>query len=365
MMVSVGERGGMGYAAAECIEDGIDATKAFLLPVERGRWLRMAVIVFFMSLGAGAGTVPNVGSQIGFGGDVIDVDLPDGGPPWEWSVSQVADEVWLLLGGLVVALLAVVIVFRVVGAVMQFVLVDALRTETVRVRAPFRRYLRAGLSLFAFQVVLFLGFVGLPLSALGLFVVLPALSGGASAGTLVGLAILLVLLLVLMALIAALLNGFTVAFVVPVMMVEECGVLAGWRRFWPTLRGNVADFAVYVVLRWVVAIAVSFVAGIVTGILALFVAVPALLLAGGLFLGTGGALTPVTIATYLLLLVGFFLLIVALSTVVQVPLKTFTRYYELLVLGDLEPEYDLVAERREAVRTPDFDAGEERDGPPA
>lgn len=348
----------MGYAAAECIEDGIDATKAFLLPVERGRWLRMAAIVFFMSLGAGAGSAPNIGGQFAFGDGGVSVDPPGDGPPWEWSLSAIPDSFWLLLGALVVAVLAILLVFGFVGAVMEFVLVEALRTEEVRVRSPFRQYLGAGSSLFLFQVALFLAFIVLPFGALGYFVVLPAVTGATVTASLVGLVILLVLLFVLLALLAALVNGFTVAFVVPVMVREECGVLDGWRHFWPTLRGNLGEFAVYVVLRWIVAIAVSFVAGTVTAILGVVLIGPLLLLGGGLFFGTGGALTPVTVATYVLLGVAVLLLVVALSTVVQVPLKTFTRYYELLVLGDIEADFDLVAERREAVRTPDFPGGD-------
>lgn len=360
--MTLGESADMGHAAAECIEDAIEATKAFLLPVDRDRWLPMAVIVFFLSAGASVGSAPNLAGQFAFGGAVGDADLPQGGPPWEWSLAQVPDSVWLLLGGLVLALLVLLLVFGIVGAVMEFVLVEALRTEAARVRTPFRRYFRAGLSLFAFQVALFLAFIAIPLGALGLFVVLPALSGGAPAGALVGMVILFVLLFLLLVFVAAIVHGFTVAFVVPVMVVEECGVIAGWRRFWPTLRGNLGEFAVYVVLRWVLAIAVSFIGGTVTGLLGAFVAVPVLLLAGGLFLGTGGALTPVTIATYVLVLVGFLLLVTALGALVQVPLKTFTRYYELLVLGDIESEFDLVPEQREAVRAPDFEAEPGEDG---
>ncbi len=349
----------MGYAAADCIEDAIEATKSFLLPVDRGRWLRLLVVVFFLSAGTSVGSFQNVGGQFTVGNG--DVDFPDSGPPWEWSLAQVPDAVWLLLAAAVLAALTLALVFGVLGSVMEFVLVDGLRTETVRVRAPFKRYLRAGLALFAFRVGVFLLFIALPLGAFGVLVILPALTSGTSAAAIAGAVILFVLLFLLLVLVAAVVHGFTIAFVVPVMIAEECGVIAGWRRFWATLRGNLGEFAVYVVLRWVLAIAVAFVAGTVTGLLAAFVAVPLLLVGGGLFLGTGGALTPATVAVSALGFLAFLLVVVALAAIVQVPLKTFTRYYELLVLGDIEPDYDLVAERREAVRS--REPGPGREGP--
>lgn len=354
-MEPVAEKHVMAYAATQCIDDAIEATRAFLFPIDRGRWLRLAVVSFFLAAGTGVGSLPTSGGQVSLGS--ADFEWPQG-PPQEWSLSAIPEAVWLIVAAALVALLVLGILFGVVGAVMEFVLVEALRTETVRIRGPFRRYLRAGLSLFAFQVVLFVGLLAIPLGALGFFVVLPTVSGGPTAASIVGLALLVILLGLLLVLVAAFVNGLTVEMVVPVMVVEECGVLGGWRRFWPTLRGNLAEFAVYVVLRWLITVAIGFVGSTVTGIVASVVGVPLLLIGGSLFLGTGGALTPVTVVVYALLLVAFFVVITALVAVVQVPLQTYARYYELLVLGDITPEFDLVSERRATIRSPPGDEGE-------
>jgi MFS family permease len=355
-MYPLADRGGMAYAATQCVDDAIEATKAFLTPVDRGRWLRMAAIVFFLSIGAGAGAVPNLGGQFSVGSGVTD---------WEPSqevvitdLSQVPDSVWLALAALALAAVVLVLVFGILGAIMEFVLVEAIRTETARVREPFRRHLRDGLSLFAFQALLFVLLLGLPVGGYVLLLLWPAVAAGASIGAIVGLVALLLVLVLVVGLLAALVNGFTVEFVVPVMIQREVGLVAGWRRFWPVLRGNLAEFAVYVALRWALAIAVSFVAGTATGILATVVGIPFFLLVGGLFLGTGGALTPSTIAVYVVLIVVFVLVVVALGTAVQVPLQTFTRYYQLFVLGDVAPEFDLVPDRRESVRTPEFETND-------
>lgn len=44
------------------------------------------------------------------------------------------------------------------------------------------------------------------------------------------LLLLLIPVVILVATAAGLVNGFTTVFIVPVMVLEDCGVLAGWRR---------------------------------------------------------------------------------------------------------------------------------------
>lgn len=339
----------MAFAATDCVDDAIDAARDFLQPVDRGRWLRLGVIVFFLAAGSSLGSIPSVGGQAGT--STFD---------WEWTTDageftwpDIAPDVWLAIGAVVALAVALALVFGLVSATMEFVLVEALRTETVRVRAPFRRYLRAGLSLFAFQVVLFVALIAIPLGGLGLLVLAPALTGGANLATIAGIVVLMVLVGIVLFFLTVLVHGFTVDFVVQIMVAEECGVLAGWRQFWPILRGNLAEFAVYVVLRWIIVIAVGFITGIVTGVASIVVLIPLGVLAAVLFFGTGGAITVGTIVGYALLGILFVLVMIGVAAIVQVPLQTFTRYYELLVLGDVAEEYDLIPERRAAIRAPD------------
>jgi len=42
--------------------------------------------------------------------------------------------------------------------------------------------------------------------------------------------------------------------------------------------------------------------------------------------------------------------VLAVAALVQVPVQAYLRYYALLVLGDVEPEFDLVPDQRAAVR---------------
>lgn len=345
MLLSTGQSD-VSYHAVSCLGDAVDATKAFLLPVERERWLKLAVVVFFLSGGTGVGSAPSASGQVSAGAGVGDVagepfgDLPVPGEP-------AFDRLLPVLVGLVAVIALVALVFVLVGSVMEFVLVEALRTESVAVRAPARRHLRDGLALFVFRLVLGVIVFGL-LGTLGFVLVLPAVDAG---GAQLAVGILVVVLVgIVVGAVAALVHELTVQFVVPVMVQEGRGLVDGWRRFWPVLRGNLGQFAVYVLVRIAVAILVGIVASIVVGVLAVVLAIPFVLVGVALFLGFGGTLTLTTGIGLGVVAVGYFLLLLAVSTVVHVPLKTFTRYYELLVLGDVESDLDLVAERRASVR---------------
>lgn len=338
----------MAYYALDCVDDALEATRAFLVPVDRGRWLRLAVVAFFLSGASGVSSAPNVSLNAGpeeipfEGGPPLDGDFPPGSP------AELVDQFLPLLIGLAVVFAGVGLLFLLAGSVMEFVLVDALRTESVTVRASAREHLGAGVALFLFRVALGAVVLGL-LGGLGYLLVVPALGTG---GAPLAVGVLLLLLAgLLVGLAAALVHGLTTDFVVPTMIHEDRGLTSAWSRFWPVLRDDLGQFAVYVVVRFVLTVGVGIVASVATGIAAVVVGVPFALLGGVAFLGFGGELTVASAVVFGLVAAAFVLTLLAVTAVVQVPLKTFTRYYELLVLGDVEPDLDLVAERRRAIRS--------------
>lgn len=341
----------MAYAALSALGDAVDATEEFLLPIERGLWLRLAVVVAFLSGGSGVGSLPNVSWQTSVGdAGIVPVDA---------APTELLSEYLPVIVGVAVLAALLGLAFALTGAVMEFVLVDALRTESVSVRAMVREQFRRGLSLFAFQILLVLVFAGL-VGAVGAVTVLPALNSGGAA---IAVGVLLTgLVAVGVGLPLALAYVFTVAFVVPTMLAEDRGLRSAWGRFWPVLRGNLAQFLVYLVARLAILIGVGIAAGIITGIVAAVLLIPFGLLAGVAFLASGVALSVGAVSSLplaLVLVIGVLAVLYALSVfaavaLVQVPLKTFTRYYELFVLGDIEPDLDLVAERRENLRSDPF-----------
>lgn len=335
----------MTLAALDDIEDALEATKAFLLPFDAGRWLRLAVIAFFVgSAGGGTGGGGGGDADGGIGA------MPDGGLP-DLALSDTAIAA---IVGVVALLLVLGLAYAVVGAVMEFVLVESLRRERVRLRAYWGRYWRAGLRLFGFRlgvgllglaaVALVLGAVFLTAGWMGAFEsparLLPAL--------LVALPVLFVV-----ALATALALGLTTAFVVPVMLLEGTTVLGGWRRFWPTLRAEWREYAAYVVVAFLLRFGVGILFAVVLGVLAVVVLVPLGAIGVAVYVVGGGQLGLATLAALGGLGAVALVALLVLSAVIGVPVMTYFRYYALLVLGDTEPAFDVIEERRTAIREAD------------
>ena len=137
--------------------------------------------------------------------------------------------------------------------------------------------------------------------------------------------------------------------VVPVMIAEEIGVLAAWRRFWGTLTGQWKQYAAYLVMGFVLQIAAGLVAGIGTLIIAVLLAIPF----GIIALVGAGLLSVASIVGWIVIGIAavlFVLSMIAVVLLVGVPIQTFLRYYALFVLGDTNADFDLIAERRAAIR---------------
>ena len=342
--------------AVENVGDAIEATKAFLFPFDRSRWLRLALIVLFVSGGLGLQSPANFGTSSsdfadteagpngeGFEPSEVPSDLPDPIP---------TDNVWLLIGAVIAIAILVSFVLGFVGSVMEFVFVESLSRDRVRIRRYFGRHWRAGLRLFGFRLgVSLLGFavVGVVGAAIAV-----AFFGGIPTdpvpAQILGAILLLVPVMLVVFALVALVNGFTTAFVVPVMLSEDRTVLGGWRRFWPTLRSQLKQFGVYVVMAFVLTIAISLVAATAMGIGAVVLLIP-FALVGVIAFVAGGAHFSLAVGVVLAVLALLYVaLLVALLALVQVPLQTFLRLYTLLILGDTNEELDVIADLRADVR---------------
>ncbi|WP_123536252.1 DUF7544 domain-containing protein [Halosimplex salinum] len=339
----------MSLAALNDIDDAIEATKRFLTPFDRVRWFRLAVVMFFVG-GAGL-SFP--GTPTSFGGDPGTGEPTTGGPD---ITPELTGELIALILGVVALGIAAYLLYSVVAATMEFVFVGSLRDEEVRLRRSVKRYWRKGARLFVFRFatwILTTAVAGGSLIGLG-----TAMGGWPptewSDGTILLMIFLGVGVFLLVALVVGTFLGFTTMFVVPVMLREDRGVIGAWRRFWPTLTGNWLEFLAYLFVSFLLSIAVGIAVSFLLVLLAVAIAVPFLVVGVPLvlvlgFSGAGGIVAIVLFLAYLLLLfVGALLF--------QVPFQTFLRYYALLVLGDVNEEFDVVPDARAAVRA---DGGED------
>lgn len=312
----------MSWYAIDSVSDAFDESKSLLFPFDLKRWLVLAVITFFVG-GASAPSFNQSFDAPAQGGEMP--GFPAGGP--------VGDDIWVLVGLLLLAVLAVVVVLLVVGAIMEFVFVDVLRSRNVRIRGLFGARTGPGLRLLGFRLALLL--VGL---FLVLLVAAPIYAGVVLAMPVTLLALVVLLPLAIVVGIAlGVVHDFTTAFVVPLVCERGGGIVATWRStLWPAVKAEWQQFLLYIVLKWGLSLVVGFVVGI--GLAIVFL--PIIILVGAGLFAAGGLSTP------LLVVGGVFalLLFVLVHVFVQTPVSVFLRYYSLTVLDKTEIAWSLFTE---------------------
>ncbi|MGM0606116.1 MAG: DUF7544 domain-containing protein [Halobacteriota archaeon] len=326
----------MALHAIENLDEAVTVTREFLFPLDVRRWLKLAIIAFFVGGGMNLPT-----AQFNTSG------ATDRVPASELPTTVPETAVPLLVGIVAVAVL-LAIAFGIVGAIMEFVFIESLRTGDVSLGRYWSRRWRQGLRLFGFRVAIGVPLLGAFLGWMALFLGPLVLGVGDPIGSVVTFLLGMVLLFVV-GLVYGVVAAFTTVFVVPIMISAESGVLAAWRRLWRSIKTAWKQYLAYAVAALVLTFATGILASIVLGIAALALLVP---------LGVVAAIAYFTVSLSSTLglaivagLAGLFVLsMVVIWALVQVPILTYLRYYALLVLGDIESSFDLLTDRRNDVR---------------
>lgn len=321
----------MALHAVENVEEAFGVTREFLTPVSVRRWLKLALVVFFVGSGVSFPTAQfNTSTPPGDGstGD-LPFTLPVDVVPLVVAVVAAG----LLLGGL----------FALIGAILEFVLIESLRTGEVSLRRYWRQRWRQGLRLFGFRIAIGVPVIVLFVGWLALLVV-PTFTGRdptvSATAFLVGIPVVF-----LIGVLYALVSGLTTVFVVPLMIQADSGVLAAWRRLWGSIKTAWKQYLAYVVIAFLLTAAAGIIASIVVGIVAVVLLIPILIIAAVAHVTVSLSSTVgVVVVVALALLFGLAMLVV--GTLAQVPVVTYLRYYALLVLGDVEGSFDVLSDRQ-------------------
>lgn len=322
--------------AVENVGDAFAVTRAFLFPFDVRQWLKLAIVAFFVGAATNLPT-----AQFDTRG-TRDRAPETASPTFDPEIAMP------VVVAVVAAIIVLALLFALVGAIMEFVLVESLRRGEVSMRRYWSERWRQGLRLFGFRIA-----IGLPVLALVVgwlaLVLVPLFTDAAVPELSIGLFLLGIPVLFVVGVLVALVYSFTTVFVVPIMIREDCGVLAGWRRLWPSIRGAWKEYLAYVVVAFLLTVATGILASFLVGLGALVVLLPLALVAALTHLTVSLTSTAGLVVLALLVLL-FVIALAAIWALVQVPILTYLRYYALLVLGDVEPSLDLVSEQRSAVR---------------
>jgi hypothetical protein len=246
-----------------------------------------------------------------------------------------------LLGGLIATLIiagiALSLLFMYISSVMRFVLFDSILAKECHIRAGWNRRQGPGFRYFLWKLLyafVSLGsltvIVGIPLAfafALGWIQdaknhVLPLV--------LCGIVLFFVFLFFVFALL--LIFVLTKDFVIPQMAFEDIGAIEAWRRLWPMIRAEIGSYAGYIGMKILMAIGAGILVGIATLILGLIIAIPTVGLSIlAIFTGKSAGLTWNAYTITLAIVVGSVLIAIFLYLVslISVPVIVFFPAYSI------------------------------------
>jgi len=245
--------------------------------------------------------------------------------------------------GLIVVLVAAGLVFGVimlyVSSVMRFILFDSVLAKECHIRQGWIRRQGPGLKYFVWK----LGYILAILAGLVVLVGIPAglthAMGWWSAPRehvpgLVAGGIVLFFLMVIFVVGTAVVHLFTKDFVVPQMALEDISAVEGWRRLWPMIQAEQGAYAVYVLMKIVLAIGAGMAIGIVSLVVGLIVAIPTALLAiVAVLTGRSAGLTwdattiSVAVVVGCILLAAFFYLLALIAVPAIVFFPAYSIYF--------------------------------------
>lgn len=240
---------------------------------------------------------------------------------------------WLFAGGI-----GVYAALRYLAATLEFVFVTSLRTREVALRQYLRDHLGAGLWLLLFRAAIVAGALAVVAAAAALLVGTDPVAfetAGTQQGLMVGS--------------VALLAGFgwltvdtlTTGFVVPIMQHSRCGPLSGWRRFIRAMSSNPLAVVAFLLVAWIVGFALWLVLlglGFAIGFFGVLVVV----LLGSALTAIHSAFEPVVFVLILAGVIGYQYTL----ALIEAPVRSYVRYYALVVLGETDPELDLITDYR-------------------
>ncbi|MGM0606283.1 MAG: DUF7544 domain-containing protein [Halobacteriota archaeon] len=336
----------MSWYAVDSVDTAIDATRKFLFPFSLVRWTKLAVIAFFLGFVGGSSNPGSTSSGFsGASGSVpqeVTYAQPDDVPP---ALAQIDPTT---IAAIVAGIVLLALLVALVAEAFRFVFYDAIRRNRVTLWSPLKRRFGQAVRLFGFKfgvVILF----AVPFVVAGGIAYLTGVDPDAIGPLVsVGLVALGVYAVVGLLLLVGIVR-FTNEFVVPTMTLTDTGVLDGWRTFWPVVRREWKQFAGYLVVHFLLLLAIGIAQTVLLflafGIVAALAALAGLILVFGVAGGLEAALAslPVLVA---LGTIGVFAVIalVLIALPIQIVVLTYVATYELSMLRRAAPDLDLLAE---------------------
>jgi len=332
----------MSWYAIDAVDRAFSRTKKALFePFDFWKWVKFAIIVFFVGgLGSnygGSGTNYQAGPS-DFGSDFPNIepgeitDLPSDtswpGLNYIESVSPLA-----IIAAAVIFFILFILVFSYIASVMEFVFVEALVRNEVHLRSYFRKFMGRGFNLLLIRLVISLIIIVLFVLALLPFIpIFSTESPDLAVPALVGGLFWIFGVIILLALIGAVAGSF-LSLAIPLSIYRETGIISAFRMVYRNFRKSWQELLVYWFIRVALGIGIGIFAFVLFVLLALVLVIVFLIIDGILyFLFSTFASESILLIILIPVVLAELLLIFATLLILSVPLAVFLKYHLLSFL---------------------------------
>ncbi len=343
----------MPVSAVDCVQPALQHTREQLFTRFRfGQWSRLALVGIlaaelhvggcnFGNFGGNWPRLPNRNHN-----DIMRSSLPHGLPPF--NPGHLSEHFGQFIGLIVIGIFAAVVlafVFLYISSVFRFILFDSVLQRRCSIGEGWRKWRRAGGRFFLWQIVFLISTWLLLAVLIGLPLALAFAAGWMTnlrehIGRLIVGVILLVGLFVVFALAAAVVQVLAKDFLVPLMALDDLDFADGWHRLLGMIRPEKGRFAVYLLLKLVLAIAAAILFSIIASHprICWSVVPAAAVVVAGHAAGMGWNVTTISLAIIFGTLL--LLLLIYLIALVSVPATVFFPAYAMHFFAARYPSLD-------------------------
>ncbi len=299
-------------------------------PVRLGHWLRLSVVSLLTWEFAG-------------GGFNFNIQDPTGGDTSEELLAAGPNLPLIVAAGVAIVILSLFLTY--VAAVFRFILFDSVLYDRCQISEGWSRWQRHARGLFlwwiGFTVALFLVLIilfGLPVGLAWLGGVLDAPEEHLVLLVLGGVLLFFAFVAIIIA--SMVIHLAAKDWIVPLMAMENLGVMEGWQRLLPMLRRNWPAYLFFILMKALLALGSAIFFTILYIILALVILVPFILsgIVAGVF-GQAAGITWSPLVIAIVSVIGGIVLLVALygMAFLYTPAMVFFQSYALHFFGTQYP----------------------------
>lgn len=331
----------MSLSAVDCISPAFQHMKQQVFTHFRfTQWMRLALVgILAGELHTGGCSVPNFGqfaSNTGRRGNEFLAPLPF--PHIDpTKIAQFAG----VIAAVILSMMVLFFVFLYLNSIFRFILFDSVIRRECSIGGSWQRWHRAGRRYFLWQLVFLISTWIAFAILIGILLGLAAAMGWFRApdqhklGMIGGLVLMIGVILVF-ALAAAIVQVLAKDFLVPIMALEGLDFADGWSRLLAMMKPEPGGYAIYILMKIVLAIAAGIIFSIAAIIPALVVILPcvAIVLAAH---AAGLGWNVMTISLAVIFGVIAVLVLIYLIALVSVPAIVFFPAYSLYFLAGRYP----------------------------